>query len=215
MRKKAVIFDMDGVLIDSEPVYIEMFRTFLQKHGCRIDERLVNTLAGASAGETWRIMARLWYEEIDPEELHRQFRREYPDFQIDYRAVVNPGVRELLQWLKEKGVTAALASSSSEQSIQRMLQETGFGPYFSFYVSGKQFRESKPDPEIYLYTLSRLGLPAEDCLVVEDSVYGIQAAKAAGLTVAAVRDRRFSFDQSAADYLIDRTADLENILEDM
>ena len=82
-------------------------------------------------------------------------------------------------------------------------------------MSGKQFRESKPDPEIYLYTLSRLGLPAEDCLVVEDSVYGIQAAKAAGLTVAAVRDQRFSFDQSAADYLIDRTADLENILEDM
>ena len=52
MRKKAVIFDMDGVLIDSEPVYIEMFRTFLQKHGCRIDERLVNTLAGASAGRS-------------------------------------------------------------------------------------------------------------------------------------------------------------------
>ena len=82
-------------------------------------------------------------------------------------------------------------------------------------MSGKQFRESKPDPEIYLYTLSRLGLPKEDCLVVEDSVYGIQAAKAAGLKVVAVRDQRFSFDQSAADRLIDRVADLKEIFEEL
>ena len=75
MGKKAVIFDMDGVLIDSEPVYIEMFRTFLLEHDCRINEALLMTLAGASARETWRIMAELWYEKIDPEELHRQFRR--------------------------------------------------------------------------------------------------------------------------------------------
>ena len=215
MGKKAVIFDMDGVLIDSEPVYIEMFRTFLLEHDCRINEALLMTLAGASARETWRIMAELWYEKIDPEELHRQFRREYPDFQIDYRAVMYPGVLELLRWLKERGVIMAVASSSSEPSIRRMFEETGFGPYFSFLVSGKQFRESKSDPEIYLYTLSRLGLPKEDCLVVEDSVYGIQAAKAAGLKVVAVRDQRFSFDQSAADRLIDRVADLKEIFEEL
>ena len=177
MGKKAVIFDMDGVLIDSEPVYIEMFRTFLLEHDCRINEALLMTLAGASARETWRIMAELWYEKIDPEELHRQFRREYPDFQIDYRAVMYPGVLELLRWLKERGVIMAVASSSSEPSIRR--------------------------------------LPKEDCLVVEDSVYGIQAAKATGLKVVAVRDQRFSFDQSAADRLIDRVADLKEIFEEL
>lgn len=215
MAAKAVIFDMDGVLIDSEPVYIGMFRTFLLEHGCRIDEALLMTLAGASAGETWRIMAKLWYEETDPEALHQLFRREHPDFRIDYKAVMFPEVLELLQWLKERGVIMAVASSSSEQSIRRMFEETGFGPYFSFLVSGKQFRESKPDPEIYLYTLSRLGLPAEDCLVVEDSVYGIQAAKAAGLRVVAIRDQRFSSDQSAANRLIDRVSDLKEIFEEL
>lgn len=82
-------------------------------------------------------------------------------------------------------------------------------------MSGKWFKNSKPDPEIYLYTLNKLGLLAEDCIVVEDSTYGIQAAKAAGLTVAAVRDTKFGLDQSMADYLIDQTCDLKGLLEHM
>ena len=74
------------------------------------------------------------------------------------------------------------------------------------------FRESKPNPQIYQYTLSKLGLPAADCLAVEDSTYGIQAAKAAGLQVAAVKDDRFSFDPSQADWFLSKTADLKELL---
>ena len=75
-------------------------------------------------------------------------------------------------------------------------------PEFDLIVSGNQFRQSKPNPEIYHYTAATLGIPEEQCFVVEDSTVGIQAAKNAGMTVAAYQDDRFGFDQSAADYHI-------------
>lgn len=208
MSKKAVIFDMDGVLIDSEPVYLDMFQRFLEENNCTVDKNALYAIAGASSKQTWEFISRMWYEKIDPEELHQMFRKSYPNFQIPYKEVIYPGIRELLDWLKGKGIILALASSSSDQAIQKMMEETGLEGYFSCVVSGKMFRESKPNPEIYLHTLLSLGLPAKDCVAVEDSTYGIQAAKAAGLQVVAVKDERFGFEQSMADYLIGKTADL-------
>lgn len=213
MSKKAVIFDMDGVLIDSEPVYLDMFRQFLEENNCTVDKKALYAIAGASSKQTWEFIARMWYEEIDPEELHQIFRKKYPDFQIPYKEVVYPGIRELLDWLQGKGIILALASSSSEQSIRRMLDETGLDGYFSCVVSGKMFRESKPNPEIYLHTLLSLGLPAEDCVAVEDSTYGIQAAKAAGLQVVAVKDVRFFYDQTESDWQIAGTRELKEIFD--
>ena len=213
MNKKAVIFDMDGVLIDSEPVYLEMFRRFIAENGGNAEEGTLRAIAGASARQTWVYMAQMWKEEIDPEELQREFRRQYPQFRVPYAEVVYPGVDSLLSWLKDKGVRMALASSSSDRAIRQMLEETGFETYFDCIVSGDMFQESKPNPEIYLYTLSRLELTAEECVVMEDSTYGIQAAKAAGLKVVAVKDHRFSYDQSSADCFVEKTANLREIFE--
>lgn len=215
MNKKVVIFDMDGVLIDSEPVYLQMFREFLEKNGCTVDERILKAIAGASAKQTWVYMAEMWKAHIEPEALHQEFRRQYPDFQIPYREVLFAGVKELLEKLRSNGIRIALASSSSKRSIHRMLDETGLKSYFSWIVSGEMFRESKPDPEIYLHMLECIGLPAKDCVAVEDSTYGIQAAKAAGLDAIAVKDTRFSYEQGAADYLIEKTADLSELLEQL
>lgn len=214
MKKRAVIFDMDGVLVDSEPVYIQSFRDFLNRHGGKADESTLNKIAGASAKRTWELVAQMWHEPISPEKVRGIYKGEQPEFLIPYREIMFPGIEELLGFLKEKGMILAVASSSSQASIQRMLEETGIKSYFSHVVSGEMFRESKPHPEIYLYTLSCLGLPADDCLAVEDSAYGIQAAKNAGLEVAAVKDTRFSYDQSGADIWIERTADLRKLFEE-
>lgn len=215
MKKKAVIFDMDGVLVDSESVYLRMFRTFLEENGCEVDDHTLYKLSGANSQRTWELMARMWKEEITPQEMRAVYKKAHPVDEIPYREILFPGVRELLVWLKEQGIITAIASSSSEEAIRKMLAETELSSLFSCYVSGKWFKTSKPDPEIYLHTLQKLGLPAGDCIVVEDSAYGIQAAKAAGLTVAAVRDTKFGTDQSAADHLIDRTCELQGLMEKM
>lgn len=215
MKKRAVIFDMDGVLIDSEPVYLGMFRQFIEENGGTVKEETLKAIAGASGRQTWVYMAQMWKEEIDSEELHREFRRQYPDFQIDYKGTLYPEIEDLLKYLKDKGMRIALASSASDRAIGRMLNETGFAPYFDCLISGDMFQESKPNPEIYLHTMSCLDLKPEDCVVMEDSTYGIQAAKAAGLEVVAVVDHRFGFDQSLADHFVERTADMMELFENL
>lgn len=214
METKTIIFDMDGVLVDSEPVYLQAFQAFLEENGCAVNPEILKAVAGASVKDTWTYMSWMWKEPITPDELHKEFRRQHPDFQIPYKEVMFEGLEKLLYTLRERGMTIALASSSPEKSIKRMLAETGLEGYFSVIVSGEMFKESKPNPEIYLYTLSRIGASPKDCIVVEDSTYGIQAAKAAGIPVIAIRDRRFSYDQSSADFLIDSTVDLIEILDE-
>ena len=118
------------------------------------------------------------------------------------------GEAETLAGLKERGVRVALASSSPLNNIEEVLGTCGIREYFEFLVSGEQFKRSKPDPDIYLHAIDRLGLPADRCCCVEDSLYGITAGKRAGLTVIAKREERFGFSQDAADKIIDQLPEL-------
>lgn len=212
---KAIIFDMDGVLVDSEMFYIDLFRDFIGRFGGEADEKILFSIPGASSRRTWELMISMWPEPITKEELRTLFYETYPDFIAPYGKIVFPGVREVLDELRSMGCRLALASSTALSGIDAMLEQTGFRHYFEAVVSGHAFKESKPDPEIYLYTMSQLGLSAQDCAAVEDSTYGIQAGKNAGMTVIARRDERFSFDQSLADYQIDEIRELPGIIADL
>lgn len=192
MKKKAIIFDMDGVLVDTENAYLNMFRDFLRAHGKPVREDILLKIVGADSKKTWKYMGKLWGEE-DTEKIRQLFHSEYPDGTLDYREYLFPGVPQMLRTLKQKNYLLALASSSKKKDIRRMLKENELGSYFTVVVSGEEYKESKPDPEIYNDVKRQLGLNSEECLVVEDSTYGIRAAKAAGLEVIAVDDPRFSF----------------------
>ena len=113
-----------------------------------------------------------------------------------------------LEQLRAMGLQLALASSSPMSNIRQVLGECGLMEFFPVIVSGEQFEASKPDPEIYLHTMARLGRRPEECLIVEDSTYGVQAGAAAGGLVAALRDERFPFDQSAARFHIGNLSEI-------
>ena len=114
----------------------------------------------------------------------------------------------VLEQLRAMGLQLALASSSPMSNIRQVLGECGLMEFFPVIVSGEQFEASKPDPEIYLHTMARLGRRPEECLIVEDSTYGVQAGAAAGGLVAALRDERFPFDQSAARFHIGNLSEI-------
>lgn len=211
MKKKAIIFDMDGVLVDTENAYLNMFRDFLRAHGKPVREDILLKIVGADSKKTWKYMGKLWGEE-DTEKIRQLFHSEYPDGTLDYREYLFPGVPQMLRTLKQKNYLLALASSSKKKDIRRMLKENELGSYFTVVVSGEEYKESKPDPEIYNDVKRQLGLNSEEYLVVEDSTYGIRAAKAAGLEVIAVDDPRFSFDQSEADGWIKKVTDLLSLV---
>jgi HAD superfamily hydrolase (TIGR01509 family) len=213
--KKAVIFDMDGVLIDSEPVYLNRFEIFFDHHHIPVNKNDLKKTVGASSKATWDIIRKLWPEDISVSRLREMFYSLSDRFSISYKDILFPNVIKTLQLLKKQNYRIALASSSSFSVIHAALSATDTSDYFDAIVSGEMFKESKPNPEIYLYTICQLSLPPHECIVVEDSVYGIAAAKAAHLDVAAIRDTRFGFNQSNATYLIDDVAEILDILKSL
>ena len=205
---KAVIFDMDGVIIDSEGVYLEYQLEFAKKKNPDVKLEDLYPLVGATKQECWEVVERVVSNGQTWEELRNEFRQRDIYSEIDYRSIYRPEVTDTLKQLKDAGFRLALASSTHLELVERVLEENGIRDYFEAVVSGEQFKKSKPDPEIYLYTAGQLKLKPEECLAVEDSTIGITAAHRAGLKIAAVIDTRYGFDQSLADYKLNTVKDV-------
>lgn len=215
---RAVIFDMDGVIVDTEAAYIEEQRVFLDEHGIAVPIEELNAMVGSSHETFLNALVDWWerggYGTFTAEEAYRRYQEWSGDYVYHYRELLNPGVVETLDKLKRRGVRLALASSSKMDNILDVLGQCGIRDYFEVIVSGEQFRESKPDPEIYLHTMECLGLEPSECCCIEDSKFGITAGKRAGLTVFAKREERFGFSQAAADQILDSVPDLLNVTKD-
>ncbi len=205
---KAVIFDMDGVLIDSEPVYLHHQYACLKPSYPWITlESMYRWWAfpGRNICPLWPKLCRrtndaAFRQEMDA--MNAGCRVYYPD-------ILRKEVRPLLHELKQIwGCRWLFASSSSRECIEQVLTQCEIRELFDCIVSGREFTRSKPDPEIYRFTMDKLRRKPEECLIVEDSTYGVQAGTAAGGVVAALRDERFPFDQRAAQLHIDSLAEL-------
>ena len=205
---KAVIFDMVGVIIDSEGVYLEYQLEFAKKKNPDVKLEDLYPMVGATKQECWEVVERVVSNGQTWEELRKEFRQRDIYSEIDYRSIYRQEVTDTLKQLKEAGFRLALASSTHLELVERVLKENGIRDYFEAVVSGEQFKKSKPDPEIYLYTAGLLKLKPEECLAVEDSTIGITAAYRAGLKIAAVIDTRYGFDQSLADYKLNQVKEV-------
>lgn len=199
-RRKAAIFDMDGVIVDSEIVYNDYLLEFAQAKNPAVTMDMINPMVGRSRKDSWTIMENAVQNGQTWEELLADFRVLDIYSKVDYKKIFRRDALTVVKELKKRGYKIALASSTGPKLIARIVEETGMRPWFDLIVSGGQFKQSKPNPEIYHYTAKTLGVKEEECFVIEDSTVGIKAGKAAGMTVAALRDDRFGFDQSKADY---------------
>ena len=211
--KKAVIFDLDGTLIDSELFYLNLLLEFLKGKGMVLSFEEACKTVGAHNSPIWENMARAHGGSISGkalcQEYKDEFERKFRNRELDYSQMQFADVLPVLEKLRADGVRMAIASSSSDKIIRRVVEQQNWERFFPVLVSGDNFRKSKPDPEIYQYTMKQLGTAPEETLVVEDSTYGIEAGKAAGVMVAARRDLRFGFHQEKADCLFD---DMREIL---
>lgn len=209
---KAIIFDMDGVLIDSEPVYMQFDLNFARTKNPAVTMDQLYSMAGSSKEDAWGCMELA----VNNGQTWQELREEYLQIdvfsQMDFRKIFRPEARDLLDFLKLKGFRLALASSTQMDIIERVLRENEIYDYFEVIVSGAMFKRSKPDPEIYHYTVAQIGVEESECLVIEDSTYGITAASKAGMKVAALIDERFNFDQTLADYRIKNLLDVKELL---
>ena len=210
---RAVIFDMDGVLVDSERAYRSCVSEYFEKLGYPLTDDELDVMAGASVAKSYELLSGWWERATGDWRFGGDIDREIYEQtgQVDYAAIMFEGVPETIAGLSERGYRLAIASSSPRDVINHVLEVCGVSGYFELVTSGADF-ESKPNPAIYLHTLDALGLSAEECRVVEDSDYGITAAVRAGITVIARREERFGFSQKGATFFIDAFSELLDLL---
>lgn len=211
---QAVIFDMDGVLIDSEIVYLNRLVQFVQDYlGKKIPKERLISMVGATGAGHFHAVREYCPPEWDLERFRKHYRQYGKENPIDYSSILFPDTIPTLEWLRKHGYRIMLATSTDRKKAEEIKAVCGFGAYMEFTLCGDMFQESKPNPEIYLKCLELLKLSRRQCLVIEDSPYGIEAAVRAGIPVAVRRETRFVLDQRGGDWYFDRLSELPGFLE--
>ncbi|MDO4311485.1 MAG: HAD family phosphatase [Eubacteriales bacterium] len=207
--RRAVLFDMDGVISDTERFYIDGMVEKLKEEGVVITPWDLKDLFGSTQVYIWNQLIERYHLEGTVEEYVDAV-HEIRDRLIQREGLhPMPGVLELIRELHEAGVLLAVASSSPRETIERNMKMFDVLDCFDTIVSGLECRQGKPAPEIYLKAAENLGVMPKECVVIEDSVNGVKAGKAAGMYCHAyVPPQAYSQDVSVADDVITSFAGL-------
>jgi HAD superfamily hydrolase (TIGR01509 family) len=209
----AVIFDMDGVLVDSEPLHLRATQATLGPRGDSYTERDNRAFFGATDPEILRVLRILFdLPESTAELVEIRTARLVELIRAEGRPL--PGVPDIPLWLRKSGVRLALATASRRPIIRAVLETVGLPRAFEAVVSGDEIVRGKPAPDGFLLAARRLGVDPAQCVVVEDSRNGVLAGKAAGMLVAAVPCAATRHDDfSAADVVLPTLEALPRALE--
>lgn len=213
--KKIIIFDMDGVIIDTEPAYEKILLDFFRDSEYHITGIDYKDLVGGNFDMTFNILNQRYPEffkdRVAMVEAFKEYNRVHP---VDYGKLGMANLIPTLEGLKARDYRLAVASSGEYGHILKNLKSLYADSYFEFIVSGYDFKQSKPHPAIYNFCADKFNVPANDIYVIEDSNYGIVSAKNAGMVVIAKRDCNYDFDQSLADYFIDDLLEILTIVKE-
>jgi len=182
MNYSAVIFDMDGVLIDSEPLHQKVGLKMLRDLNIPINKEMFLRFTGTTVLSMWEILVKEHNLTQNPVKLTSEYNQQIiENLKVSSDVKLMDGILDVLKNLKDKKIPVALASSSSKGLIDEMLHKFNIEEYFNEIVSGSDVKHSKPHPEIFLMAAKKLNISPSKCIVVEDSTNGTIAAKHAGM----------------------------------
>ena len=206
---KAVIFDHDGVIADTEPIHFIADNAVLARYGFNISAEANDSLVGISTKKSWEILREMFKIPEAAEWLAEEKTSAAAGIIEKEGIAPNDGLLPLLERLHIKGYMLAIASGQYRKIIDAVLAKLRIGRYFSVIVSAEDTILGKPNPEVFLTAAKRLAVKPEECLVIEDSGLGVMAAKAAGMACVALRTASTaSHDISIADLVVNSLAEL-------
>lgn len=195
--KKVFIFDMDGLIFDTERLFMEQLAIVMREYGYELTREIYMETLG---------MGGVLLEE----KMQSHYGSDYPFYEISKKAdnrvqavaetvglYMKPQIREVLQYLKEEGVPCAVASSTRSAMVELYLKKAGIYNYFREIIGGEMAEKSKPKPDIFLLACEKMEMRPEECMVLEDSENGIRAANAAGCEVICVPDLKMPCEEVA------------------
>lgn len=209
MSFQAVIFDMDGLLMDSERVGLDVMHECGLLQGYNIPVEMVRETIGSNKQSSSDYYHR-FFPDLDTDRLFLDFKNAMCDLAKRGKIPLKKGARELLEEIKRQNIPMAVASSSGQATIGIYLDSVGVIAYFDALITGNGL-PSKPAPDIFLKAASALNAEPEKCLVLEDSINGIKAGRAAGMTVVMVPDV-FPYTEDLTPYVDHVLPDLSAVI---
>jgi len=202
-KTQAVIFDLDGTLIDNNSYHRQTWEKYLEKIGKKISEEEFNANMNGRTNED--AIKYIFGKDISNEDSLKHTLEKESLYREIYKPFIKPvpGLIDFLQILKNKNIPMAIATSGIQPNIDFMFENIPIKQYFDLVVNSSHIKKGKPDPEIYLKVASLLHVSPKNCLVFEDAAVGIKSAKAAGMKVIAVATTQLKEELAEADEIVD------------
>lgn len=204
----AFLFDMDGVIVDSNPAHKIALRQFCKKYGYDLSEHQLKEKIYGRTNKDW-IPA--LFGQIDRQKAKALADEKEKLFREIYKPTIEPvkGLLSFLEKIRSAEIPRAIATSAPQENVDFTLDKTGTRPFFEIILNESSVENGKPDPEIYLKSAKAVGFPPEQCIVIEDSLSGVKAGKAAGCKVVAITTTHSREELSEADTIIDNFEGIE------
>lgn len=187
-RPKALIFDMDGLLLDTEGFYKRSWTLAAKDLGFDLHDALYLKLIGITVADAELVLAQEFGPEFAKDTFHINAALLYEELHAKEGLPLKPGVRELLVWAKEHGIPCAVGTSTVHLEAKRRLDHHKLQDFFQVVIGGDMVDRGKPHPDIFLKAQDALGVPPADCLILEDAYSGLVAAKAGGMRSCLIPD---------------------------